>query len=280
MSLNAAVSLNVSAQGTDKISLPHEYNSRFCAQNYLIKQPFFQILKEGYEIASEDGKETYEAERPRRHFRSFLSRIAGFFALFSTYVFAVVMSMFLFAPRLESVVVFVMIVFGSFLPSIAAYVLVAKALAPKRHLTLREKMLVPVGQSAPPLLTVSPTSGLFLFNSVYRIHDSKGAHLATFKKNYLESVFRTKWHAYGPNGAYLFTAIEDSLIMALLRRFFVLGWYIPLQFKFEKRGAKSFGNFVRRYSALDKYDLNFNPAAADGWLMVATALLLDTGENR
>src|SRR3989338_4788354 len=43
--------------------------------------------------------------------------------------------------------------------------------------------------------------------------------LATLRKNYLYNVFRKRWRCFAPGGTLLCVAMEDSIILSLLRRF-------------------------------------------------------------
>jgi hypothetical protein len=251
----------------------------FQSESYQIAQPFFQIFKEGYDIVSADQRESFQAVRLRSHFKNLVAT-AGAWIAATAAVVAMSLALTFVGSKLGGSVGVKVLFMGtlSFIGVaivIATYIVVLRALAPKRKVTLFLK-----ADATREILTIQPTAGIFFFNPEYEIRDEQGAHLATFKKDFIESIFRKHWHCFDSRGKYLFSAIEDSLFMALMRRFMFFGKFIPLQFGFSKRGGKKFGEFRRRYSLKDKYSLNFASGAAESWLMVATALLLDTGEER
>lgn|GEM_PF-4844400 len=266
---------NLSASA-NRITISHELQGRFASDQYNIQQPFFQLTEEGYDIQSVNGAESFRAVRPRHIFRSLIAMFgalgAGAVVFFAGILLFVGKSSGTDAKAGNPLLIMLGMFFATALAAVA-FVIVAKFLAPKRRATLFDA-------AKKPLFCIEPTSSFFLFNSEYMIQDTYGKSLATFRKNYIDSLFRTKWHCHDSQGKYLFSAVEDSLIMGLLRRYLNLGQFIPLHFIFSKSGGKTFGNFIRRYSIRDKYKLDFNAQTTDGWLMVASSILLDTGEKR
>jgi uncharacterized protein YxjI len=245
----------------EKITFEHELKSRFRSEQYRIEQPYMQITVEGYTISSVDGSETYSAMRPRHIFKNILAR------LFAVGVFFAV-----FAGALALIGGGAGVVLG-FAGGLFIAFAASNICAPIRRATVKD-------QAGAVIMTIEPTSRYLLFNSEFAIRDAQGRILATFKKNFWASLFQKRWHAADFQGRYLFSAIEDNLFLSVLRRYLNLAKLIPMHFRFSKGGGKAFGEFRRGYSLRDKYKLNYNPAAADGWLIVAASILLDTGENR
>jgi uncharacterized protein YxjI len=277
---SASAILKVEKTSSEKVTLDHPLKSVFGHRAYKIQQPYFQFTEEGYEVSSEDGSETFKAKRPRKIFRSMISGIVGFFAFATTFfLFILCGGLLIKALGLEQALGGIVISFSSVILGISAgffaAVMLAKLVSPKRRLDLFPKSSVDR-----PILTITPTSGMFIFNHEYSLNDVDGNHLASFKKNFTESFFRKKWHAFDAQNNYLFSAVEDSLVLALLRRYVGLGRLIPLHFKLQKKSGKPFGHFKRRFSLRDKYDLQYQHDLVEGWLIVAAALLLDTGEER
>ena len=262
-----------------EISLPGRPQGQFFADHYEIKQPFFQIFEEGYDIVSTDGRESYQATRPRSIFKNFIARFAGLIGLVATVGLTIFVASFvtglLGLPDDVDNLTVGFSAFAGVLLGCVTYVIVARAVAPKRVLTLADK-----ADAKKVWLVITPASSIFLVNHKWNILDCQGKNLAVFKKNFWESLIRRKWHCHSPQGKYLYSAIEDSLVMAILRRCFGIAKYIPMHFSFQKNGGKSFGEFKRRYSIKDKYHLTHDPKAVESWLVLATALLLDTGEER
>lgn len=120
-----------------------------------------------------------------------------------------------------------------------------------------------------------------IFSREFYFYDENDKLIAVFVKDFMESFFRTKWNIYADENKTqpLGYAIEDSLGMALLRRFiaeFKTDFYI---FSNEKQ----VGSFIRRWTITDKYimDLTMDPEKKfDRRIAIGLALTLDIGELR
>jgi len=261
------------------VFIPSPLADKFRSSKYNIQQPYIQILEEGYKIQSDDQTETYHAVRPRKWFRNFLARGIGFLGLLGVFVGFSGLSIF-YLDKLKFYgpnTIFYMlplVVALSFALGFSTYLFIAKLLSSRREITLYDS------NSKQSLISIKPSSGLFIFNHTYKLYDSSGVVLACFHKNVFKSILQIQWNCSDADGKYVFSATEDSIFMGLLRRYFALGKFIPLHFNFTKSLGKPFGQFIRRYSLRDAYTLSHNPKVAEGWLMVATGLLLDTGEER
>ncbi len=269
----------IEAKSVREIELDHELNDLMRCDKYQIQQPYIQILKEGYAITSEDGSEHYSAVRPKRHFKSLLAKFAGILmaivgaVLFSYLVFGV----FKFKSS-SSQILSVLAGLGFFASVALGYILTVKLLMPLRITTLHKG---DTGNLGAKVFSVAPSSGVFFFNHEYYLKDGHDKPVIVFKRPYLNSLLQTKWHAYDMHGKYLFTAKEDNLILSILRRYlWGLYRFIPMHFHISKGSGKPFGSFKRRWSLRDKYSLEFSPKHAQGWVVLAAAILLDTGEAR
>lgn len=245
----------------------------FAGDSYKIHQPLIQITAESYTITSEDKSEMFKAIRPRQLTRTFFAKIGCAFSFIIIYVVSVaVLGMTLKASLGEAGLAAAALLGFAF--SFLGTLLIAKLLYPKRRATLKKG-----DEKGPVVFTIRPTSGLFLFNHEYGVYDANDQIQAIFKKRFLENLILKKWHCYHPDNQYRFTAKEDSILIAFMRRYMFMGRFIPLHFDFTK-GAKVFGQYKRKFSVRDKYSLDFNSKAMPPWLAVATAILLDTGESR
>jgi hypothetical protein len=122
----------------------------------------------------------------------------------------------------------------------------------------------------------------------YTARDPAGAALARFRKNHLHNVLRKRWYVDGPGGAPLAMAIEDSVVLSLLRR--ALGPFVGtlfgalrVNFVFVRGDGEVFGEFNRKLTLLDRYvlDLRDDPERRfDRRLALALGVMLDTGERR
>lgn len=277
MSLAQIHPIKPSVTMNEKISFDHDLQERFKSDKYQIDQPYFQFTAEGYTISAGDGSEKFSALRPRHLFHAFIAGLLGLFA----FMFVLIGSFYYLGAQLAGMdenastgtfMALAALVLG-FGGGYLAFHIVGTVCGPLRHTTVKDS-------TGAKVMTIEPVSRFHIFNSEFSIHDAQGKLVATFKKNFWASIFQKRWHAHDFRGKYMFTAIEDNLLMSVLRRYLNLARFIPMHFMFTKNGGKPFGEFRRGYSLRDKYKLNYNPAAADGWLMVASSILLDTGEKR
>ena len=277
MSLAQVRPLNPSVVHSEKISFDHGLQEQFRSDKYQIDQPYFQFTAEGYAISAVDGSEKFTALRPRHIVHGFFANILGFVAfigvLIGTFVYlGSQMSGVDEESSKASIMAIVALVVG-FGGGFLSYYMVSTFCGPIRQATVKDA-------AGAKVMTIEPRSRFQVFHCEFLIRDADGKLLATFKKSFWASIFQTRWHAHDSRGKYMFTAIEDNLFLSVLRRYLNLARFIPMHFMFTKNGGKPFGEFRRGYSLRDKYKLNYNPAAADGWLMVASSILLDTGEKR
>jgi len=112
-----------------------------------------------------------------------------------------------------------------------------------------------------------------------------GEPLATLRKTYLHNIVRKRWYVTTPRGEPIAMAIEDSIVLSLLRR--VLGTFfgfLRTNFIFVRgRDEEVFGEFNRKFTLLDRYVLDLSADAGrtfDRRLAVALGVMLDTGERR
>lgn len=172
------------------------------------------------------------------------------------------------------------------LPIVAVLFLVAGSaaivylLAPVRHVTfyrdrgMREKLMV-----------VRQDFKIAFINARYVLVDGQGATLAVLRKNHLYNFIRKRWVVEGPDGRLLCVAIEDSIVLSILRRFAgpALGLlrtnFVIMTPDFEQL----LGEFNRKLTLFDKYvlDLTADPnRTLDRRVALALGVMLDTGENR
>lgn len=259
-----------------KIHIEHELSQVFKSEQYQINQPYVQIRSEGYDIVATDGSEKYRAERPRLWIQSAFASLVGMGATFAVIIITIALVAVVskaMGDSAASTLIAALVGVSGFVAAILAFIFVSKLIAPIRRATVSDS-------AGKALMIIEPTSAFFLIRNEFKISDAQGKLLATFEKSYFHSIFRIKWHCKDAAGKYLFSAMEDSWFLSLLRRYVNLAQFIPMHFMFSKMGGKPFGQFERRYSLRDKYKLNYSSKAADGWLIVATAILLDTGEKR
>jgi hypothetical protein len=154
------------------------------------------------------------------------------------------------------------------------------ALRPLRHVTVyRDESRAEV------VLRVRQDQRVALLTRTYAVLTRGGEPIATLRKTYVHNVVHKRWYVEAPDGRPLAKAIEDSIVLSLLRR--VLGSFFGvLRTNFLLvRGADEevVGEFNRKFTVLDRYvlDLSADPGRAlDRRIALALAIMLDTGERR
>ena len=153
---------------------------------------------------------------------------------------------------------------------------------PKRHVTFwRDK------ERGDRLLEVNQDSKLQLINATFTVKDQDGLPIARFSKNIFSNILRKCWRCTTPDGSPLCCAYEDSIILALLRRFLgtMMGLLRTNFVLVEGRdpGGRILGEFNRKFTLFDRYVLDLTPDSTrslDRRVALALGVMLDTGERR
>ena len=153
---------------------------------------------------------------------------------------------------------------------------------PKRHVTFwRDK------ERGDRLLEVNQDSKLQLINATFTVKDRDGVPIARFSKNIFSNIARKCWRCTTPDGSPLCCAYEDSMILALLRRFLgtMMGLLRTNFVLVEGRnpGGRTLGEFNRKFTLFDRYVLDMTPDSTrflDRRVALALGVMLDTGERR
>ena len=160
------------------------------------------------------------------------------------------------------------------------FLVISMSLRPRRHVTIYRD-----DSRGETLLRVLQNQRVAFLTRTYTIVTAAGETLAILRKTYLHNIVRKRWYVTAPGGAPLAMAIEDSIVLSLLRR--VMGTFfgfLRTNFVFVRGAdAEIFGEFNRKFTLLDRYvlDLSADPARAfDRRIAVALGVMLDTGERR
>ena len=237
---------------------------------FLLRQRVFTITSK-YEIWAEDGTPVLYVERPTYPVRTL-----------AAYLLAVIVTLTIMggaAGALAREGSELLILFS--LP-VAAFIflVVSMSLRPRRHVTIYRD-----DSRGETVLRVIQDQRVALLTRTYTVVTAAGETLAVLRKTYLHNVIRKRWYIAGPGGEPLAMAIEDSIVLSLLRR--IMGPFFGfLRTNFVLvRGphAEVFGELNRKFTLLDRYvlDLSADPARTfDRRLAVALGIMLDTGERR
>jgi uncharacterized protein YxjI len=238
---------------------------------FLLRQRLLTI-RARYEVWSEAGVPVCFVERPTYPVRTFLAYVIAFFA--ATLVLERTR---LGGPGAGAGELLALALAG------ITFFLVATSLRPKRHVTVyrndaRDEVLLRIWQD----------QRVALLTRTFTVSGASGAVLARLRKYHIHNLVRKRWYVETPDGERLALAIEDSIVLSLLRR--VLGpLFGLLRTNFvliAGRGATDgvvIGEFNRKLTLLDRYVLDLRPDAdrrLDRRVALALGIMLDTGERR
>jgi uncharacterized protein YxjI len=126
-------------------------------------------------------------------------------------------------------------------------------------------------------------AGLGDFQAEFTLTMADGQVIGIFKRQGLMSSFlRRTWDILRPDGSPWAMAQEDSLFMALLRRYGPLGEWFRTNFNIVV-GDHQIGTFNRKFTITDKYVMDLSgdlQRSFDRRMAVALAVLLDASEQR
>lgn len=253
---------------------PPAADPAFNRDKFLLRQKAMAI-KEKYYVWDEGGNVILYVERPTHLFRGLVAAFAGIAAAI---VVAVVLGAAAGAAGNGALGSILALLAG--VGAVVALVAVAVRLSPKRHVTFYRD-----DTKRERLLEVLQDQKVQLITATYTIRDPKANVLARLHKNYLYNIFRKRWQCLAPSGTLLCVAMEDSIILSLLRR--LLGPFFGLlrtNFIILRGSSQSVvGEFNRKMTLLDRYvlDLARDPRRQlDRRIMLALGVMLDTGERR
>ena len=231
-------------------------------------------IKSKYEVCDEAGRPLLYLERPTYPVRTFAAILAALVASS-----LVLMSIARLAGAAGDVLG-PLLAFAGSAAAVLAFLVVSMSLRPLRHLVVYRD-----DTRAERLLEVRQDQRVAFLVRTYTVRTPDGQSLAHLSKNYVHNVLRKRWYAHGPDGSLSCTAIEDSVILSLLRR--VIGRLFGLlrtNFLIVRGPyGEVIGEFNRKFTMLDRYvlDLNGDPdRLLDRRIALALGVMLDTGERR
>ena len=237
---------------------------------FLLRERVLSITSK-YEVWAEDGTPVLYVERPTYPVRTMLAYLVGAFAA------SVVLGGVPFAAGHDAVNAVAALAGGAL--ALMTFVAVSMSVRPRRHVTIYRD-----DSRAEIVLRVLQDQRIALLVRSYTVTLRDGTVLARLSKNYLNNALRKRWRVEGADGRLAVVAMEDSVVLSLLRR--VLGTFFGLlrtNFVFQTPDGQVLGEFNRKFTLLDRYvlDLAADPERAfDRRVALATGVMLDTGERR
>jgi len=227
-----------------------------------------------YEVCDEAGRPLLYIERPTYLVRTFGAVVAGLVA--SSFVIVPFARL----ARAAGDLLGPFLTFGGSIAAVLAFLVVSMSLRPLRHLAVYRDET-----RAERVLEVRQDQRVAFLVRTYSVKTPDGQSLAQLSKNYVHNILRKRWYARGPDGTLACTAIEDSVILSLLRR--VIGRLFGLlrtNFLIVRGPyGEVIGEFNRKFTMLDRYvlDLSGDPdRQLDRRVALALGVMLDTGERR
>ncbi len=239
---------------------------------FLLRERVLTIASK-YEVWAEDATPILYVERPTYLLRTILAYVLG------TIAAAVVLAWTLALARAAGEGPGALVALGGYALSAATFVVVSMSARPLRHVTVYRD-----DSRAAILLRVLQDQRFAVLTRSYTVVTARGEVLARLRKRYVHNVVRKRWYLETPAGQVVALAIEDSIVLSLLRR--VLGSLFGLlrtNFVLVHLDGTVLGEFNRKFTLLDRYvlDLTADPERyLDRRVALALGVMLDTGERR
>jgi hypothetical protein len=241
---------------------------------FLLNQRAISI-KSKYEVFDRSGRPLLYVERPTYPLRTLLAYLGAGAAVW------IFLASFAQAVHASGEVLGGLLTLTAFYAAVPVmFIVVFMSLRPLRHTTFYRD-----ASRAERLLEIRQDQRVALLNRTYTARWPDGRPLARLRKNYLDNVLRKRWSIHAPDGTPLCIAIEDSIILSLLRR--VIGDFFGLlRTNFiivRSPDGEVLGEFNRKFTLFDRYILDLtadSDRSIDRRIALALGVMLDTGENR
>ncbi len=237
---------------------------------FLLRQRVFTITSK-YEVWAEDGTPILYVERPTYPMRTLVAYLVAVITTLTIMGWATGSL----AREGSGLIILLSVPVAAFL-----FLVISMSLRPRRHVTIYRDE-----SRRETLLRVIQDQRVAFLTRTYTVVTAAGETLAVLRKTYLHNIVRKRWYVTAPGGAPLAMAIEDSIVLSLLRRVIgpLLGFLRTNFVLVRGQDAEIFGEFNRKFTLLDRYvlDLSADSARAfDRRVAVALGVMLDTGERR
>lgn len=265
----------------DVPAISDQADPAFDRDKFLLRQKRIAINQK-YSVHDEQDQAIMFVERPTYFFRSILTALGVVLVMIvGTVLTLLVPTLLDQRGEADSPLIAVLVTLG-ILGTLVATVWAAVNFSPKRHVSFYRTK-----DRTGRLLEVKQDSKWQLFKATYTVMDPDDQPLARFSKNIFSNILRKCWRCTTPEGEPICCAYEDSIILALLRRF--LGTMFGLlRTNFvivsgANASGQVLGEFNRKFTLFDRYVLDLSPDATrslDRRVALALGVMLDTGERR
>jgi len=237
---------------------------------FLLRQRVFTIASK-YEVWAEDGTPILYVERPTYPMRTLLAYLVAVMTTLTIMGWATGSL----TREGSGLIILLSVPVAAFL-----FLMISMSLRPRRHVTIYRDE-----SRRETLLRVIQDQRVAFLTRTYTVVTATGETLAVLRKTYLHNIVRKRWYVTASGGAPLAMAIEDSIVLSLLRRIIgpLLGFLRTNFVLVRGQDAEIFGEFNRKFTLLDRYVLDLSADSArtfDRRVAVALGVMLDTGERR
>lgn len=239
---------------------------------FLLNQRALRIRSE-YEVWTADGRPVLYVERPTYVVRTVLAYVLAFFvaSFVASWAAGVAQGAGGIATALAPPLVLGV--------SLAVFLVVSMSARPVRHVTVYRD-----DSRKDAVLRVLQDQRIAILMRTYTVVTAAGEALARLRKVYVHNLVRKRWAVETPAGMPVATALEDSVVLSLLRR--VLGTFFGLlrtNFVILGPDENVIGEFNRKFTLFDRYVLDLGAdedRVLDRRVALALGVMLDTGERR
>jgi hypothetical protein len=263
------------APGTPRPPAP-DADPAFDRDVFLLRERVFAIRSK-YEVWAEDGTPVLYVERPTFPVRTLAAYATGVVAAIFVFGWAAAFA------RAAGPLLGPFVMLAGWILTLFAFATVSMSVRPLRHVTVYRD-----DSRRETLLRVLQDQRVAFLTRTYTVLARTGEPLARFRKPYIHNVVRKRWYVETPEGRPLALAMEDSIVLSLLRRIlgpffgFLRTNFIFVRGENEEEG-EVVGEFNRKFTLLDRYvlDLGADPERTfDRRIALALGVMLDTGERR
>lgn len=252
----------------------------FDRDKFLLRQKVVSINQK-YDVSDENNQPILFVERPAHMLQNAGALLAALiaFIVVGGGVVALAANVFdLDAPG-NDILIFGAIVVGLLLGVVAA-LCVGVPLSALRHVTFYRDLT-----KSEKLLDILQDKKFQPINATYTVRNRAGEVLCRLRKNVLYNFFRKRWYCYAPDQSLAYVAMEDSIVLSLLRRFLgPMFGILRTNYIIQPAGSDNvIGEFNRKFTLFDRYvlDLSADPSRTlDRRVALAIGVMLDTGERR
>ena len=237
---------------------------------FLLRERVLTIISK-YEVWAEDGRPIGYVERPTYPVRTVLAYLMGAIAGWMVLRWT--------ADTVSSQAVNAAAALLGYALGLATFMIVSMSVRPRRHVTVYRD-----DSRREVLLRILQDQRIAALVRTYTLTLGDGTRLARLGKSYLHNLVRKRWTITDPAGALVAVALEESIVLSLLRR--VLGPLFGLlrtNFVFLRPDGEVLGEFNRKFTLLDRYVVDLSAdtdRTLDRRIALAMGIMLDTGERR